>query len=186
MLPRRLRAYKRLLKRRIVCEKAPPEYIARGWALGVFIGSVIPFGLQLIVSIPLSFRLKVSKIGATLGTFITNPITILFIYPAQCWVGSRILGSPLTWEYLKVDVLKRLMEVNVFSAEGWNVLADIGARVLGGFFVGGLLLGIILTPIAYRVVFRLVKFNRSMAERLHGHMHGHHDGDRPAVEGGEK
>lgn len=173
MLPRRLRAYTRLLKRRIVGEKAPPEYIARGWALGVFIGSVIPFGLQLILSIPLSFKLKVSKIGATLGTFITNPVTIIFIYPAQCWVGSRILGSPLTWQYLKVDVLKRLMEVNIFSADGWAILVDIGARVIGGFFMGGLLMGIILAPIAYMIVYRLVIFNRAVAEKIHS-FHAHH------------
>ena len=132
--------------------------------------------MQLIVSIPLSFKLKVSRIGATLGTFITNPITIIFIYPAQCWVGSRILGSPLTWQYLKVDVLKKLTEANVFSAEGWNILVDIGARVIGGFFVGGLLMGIILAPIAYRVVYRLVIFNRAMAERIHSYheQHAHH------------
>ena len=49
---------------RIVHEKATPEYIARGWAIGMFYGCLIPFGLQLALSIPTAFLLKGSKVGA--------------------------------------------------------------------------------------------------------------------------
>ena len=38
-----------------VRDKGTPEYIARGWAIGMFVGFAIPFGLQLAISIPLSF-----------------------------------------------------------------------------------------------------------------------------------
>ena len=72
---------------KIVKERKSAEFIARGWALGVFIGSVIPFGIQVYIALPLSFLLKGSKIGAVTGTLISNPITILFLYPAQCWAG---------------------------------------------------------------------------------------------------
>ena len=61
---------------KIVREKASPEYIARGWAIGMFYGCMIPFGLQLICSIPTALVLRGSKIGAVLGTFITNHFTI--------------------------------------------------------------------------------------------------------------
>jgi uncharacterized protein (DUF2062 family) len=37
---------------KMVSEKATPEYIARGWAIGMFYGCFIPFGAQLILSIP--------------------------------------------------------------------------------------------------------------------------------------
>ena len=37
-----------------VRDKGTPEYIARGWAIGMFVGFAIPFGLQLAISIPLS------------------------------------------------------------------------------------------------------------------------------------
>ena len=82
-------------KRKLIClyakivrDDGSPSYIARGWAIGMFIGCVIPMSAQLVISIPLSFVLRGSKIGAALGTFITNPVTVLFIYPAQCWVGN--------------------------------------------------------------------------------------------------
>ncbi|MBR1871362.1 MAG: DUF2062 domain-containing protein [Kiritimatiellae bacterium] len=160
-----IRAYIRLLRHKIVAEKAPPENIARGWALGVCIGSTIPFGLQLIISIPLAFRFKISKIGATLGTLITNPVSIIFIYPAQCWVGSRILGEPLTWEYLRNDIFARLVEINIFSRAGWRILADLGGRVVGGFFIGGILLALIVTPATYIAVKRFVVAHRMRVQR---------------------
>ena len=39
---------------KIVKERKSAEFIARGWALGVFIGSVIPFGIQIYIALPLS------------------------------------------------------------------------------------------------------------------------------------
>ena len=65
------RAWMRLYSK-IVREKASPEYIARGWAIGMFYGCFAPMGTQLLLSIPTAFLLRGSKIGATLGTFLTN------------------------------------------------------------------------------------------------------------------
>lgn len=94
-----LRSSWQALRRQMVKDPLPPEDVAAGWALGMFIGCAIPFGLQLIVSIPLAMMMRVSKIGATVGTLITNPLTIFFIYPAQTWVmynllfGNREMGA---------------------------------------------------------------------------------------------
>ena len=83
---RSLGVYWNDLREKMVKDPLPPESVAAGWALGVFIGFAIPFGLQLIVSVPLALMMRVSKIGATVGTFVTNPATIFFVYPAQTWV----------------------------------------------------------------------------------------------------
>ncbi len=144
--------YLRELKGKILGEKLSAERVAAGWSLGMFIGCFIPFGMQLIISIPLSVAFRVSRIGATVGTLITNPVTIFFIYPVQIWVGSRLIGCPLTWEYLREGVVERLAEASIWSAEGWHILAGLSGRVLGGFFAGGFLLAAIMTPITYFVV----------------------------------
>ena len=73
------RAYWQFLKRKMVREPLTPEAIAAGWALGMFVGCAIPFGLQLVVSVPLALMMRVSTVGATVGTFVTNPVTIFFI-----------------------------------------------------------------------------------------------------------
>lgn len=149
--------YLRLLKRKMVREPLPPEDIAGGWALGVFVGCAIPFGLQLLVSVPLALMMRVSKIGATVGTLITNPVTIFFIYPAQTWAVNRLLfGGTLT--------LDRLLEVEWT----WKAVRRLGAEVMVSFFLGGFFLAIILTPIAYFTVRHIVVMHRQRLEKRKG------------------
>ena len=49
-----IRAKLSALYGKIVGERKSAEFIARGWALGVFVGSVIPFGIQIYIALPLS------------------------------------------------------------------------------------------------------------------------------------
>ena len=131
------------LREKMVRDPLPPESVAAGWALGVFVGFAIPFGLQLVVSVPLALMMRVSKVGATLGTFVTNPATIFFLYPAQTWVvynllfGSREMGElPTEWTRQSVMALS--------------------GPVIISFFLGGLALAMVLSPVAYHVVKRIV------------------------------
>ncbi|MDR0933081.1 MAG: DUF2062 domain-containing protein [Victivallales bacterium] len=134
---------------KIVRAEGTPVYIARGWALGMFIGCVIPMSIQLMISIPLSFLLRCSKIGATLGTFITNPASVLFIYPAQCWIGNKIIGGDLTWEATK-QATRDLIKLDVSG------FMELGGDLVASFFTGGFLFALICTPVTYFGVYYLV------------------------------
>lgn len=145
-----LRSYWHALKAKMVKDPLPPEDVAAGWALGMFVGCAVPFGLQLIVSVPLALMMRVSKIGATLGTLITNPVTIFIIYPAQTWAVDRLLfGGSLTFQ--------RLMDMEWT----WHSVRRLGAEAMVSFFLGGLALGMIFSPITYFLVRRLVLRYRS-------------------------
>ena len=147
---RSLRSYWHVLKAKMVKDPLPPEDVAAGWALGMFIGCSVPFGLQLIVSIPLALMMRVSKVGATLGTLITNPVTIFIIYPAQTWVVNRLVfGGSLSFQ--------RLME----TEWTWAAVRHLGAEAMVSFFLGGLALGMILSPTTYFVIRRIVLRHRS-------------------------
>ncbi len=132
-------------RRKVVREKLPPEDIAGGWALGMFIGCSVPFGMQLVIAIPLAMMMRVSKLGATLGTFITNPVTIFIIYPAQTYIVNRLLFSGTL-------SFSRLME----TEWTWHAVRRLGAEVMASFFLGGIFLAAILTPITYFVIKALV------------------------------
>ena len=138
----------------MVRDPLPPESVAAGWALGVFIGCAVPFGLQLVISIPLAMMMRVSKIGATAGTFITNPVTIFFIYPAQTVIVNKILfNGSLTF-------------ANLIELEWkWESIRRLGSEVMVSFFLGGFLLAAFLTPIAYFTVRRIVVAYRNRASR---------------------
>lgn len=141
------------IREKMISDPLPPEAVAAGWALGMFVGCAVPFGLQLLVSVPLALMMRVSKIGATVGTLITNPVTIFFIYPAQTWVVNKVLfGGSLSFE--------RLMHVEWT----WEKVRQLGAEAMASFFLGGLFLAIVLTPITYFAVKRLVVRYRAYRE----------------------
>ena len=141
---------------KIVKERKSAEFIARGWALGVFVGSVVPFGVQIYIAIPLSFLLKGSKIGALTGTLVSNPVTILFLYPAQCWIGSRLLGKDISWGAIS-EAMK-----DVLARQDWSSLSNLSGHLVASFFAGGLVFAAIATPAAYFAVIHLVKNYRRM------------------------
>lgn len=142
----RARALCRVLKRKIVRDTLSPRRIAAGWALGMFVGCAVPFGLQLVVSIPLAIATRTSKIGATLGTFVTNPVTILFIYPAQTVAVHKLLFGCCV----------RLPEEWTFEA----VMA-LSGQAIASYLLGGVLLGAVLAPATYFTVLRLVSAHRA-------------------------
>lgn len=147
------------LYHKMVREKATPEYIARGWAIGMFYGCLAPFGTQLVLSLPTSFLLKGSKIGATFGTLLTNHFTVFVIYPAQCYVGNRLMGGSLTY-----DAVCSAM-TDVVQEESWDALMRIGGELIAAFFIGGALLTAVMTPITYYAVLMLVRRYRRVQER---------------------
>ncbi len=135
--------YWRGLREKMLSDPLPPEDVAAGWALGMFVGCSIPFGLQLVVSVPLAIMMRVSKIGATVGTLVTNPLTIFFIYPAQTWAMYNILFGRREMGDLPAEWTRE------------SVMAMSGPVIIS-FFLGGIVLALILSPITYFVVKRIV------------------------------
>lgn len=163
---------KKLLKLyfRITREKESPEYVARGWAIGMFYGCLIPFGLQLICSIPTSFLLKGSKIGATFGTLLTNPVTIIFIYPVQCWVGSRIIGGDLSYKTISESMNHVINHPGPWY-EAYSSLAAQGLHIVLAFFAGGILLTVIMTPLTYFGILAIIRNYRKIKEKRNTERH---------------
>lgn len=152
---RSLRAYWHDLRERMVGDPLPPEDVAAGWALGMFIGCSIPFGFQLVISVPLAMMMRVSKVGATVGTLITNPVTIFIIYPVQTWTVNQVLfGGSLS--------LSRLMDMTWT----WESVRSLGVDAMLSFFIGGIVLALVLSPITYFTVKRIViKYRKSWPKK---------------------
>lgn len=144
---------------KIIRETATPEYIARGWAIGMFYGCAIPFGFQLVLSLPTAFLLRGSKIGASVGTLITNHFTIFLIYPVQCIVGNRLIGGRLSYAQIR-EAMNALV-----NEQSYGKLFSMGGELVASFFIGGALLAAVMTPLTYYAVKSLVVRRRLRKER---------------------
>lgn len=140
---RRVAQYLKMLKWKMRHDPLPVDKVALGWAIGMFYGCVIPFGFQLAVSIPTAVFCKASKIGASAATFITNPVTIIFIYPAQCFIANRLIGGNLSFERIS-----EAMSL-VIKAGDYATLMSLGNEIVVSFFIGGFLLALVCVPITY-------------------------------------
>ncbi|MFB6317453.1 DUF2062 domain-containing protein [Saccharicrinis sp. FJH54] len=77
---------------KILAIKGEPKTIARGFALGSFIGMLPIPGFQLLVSLGLAALIKVNKKAACIGVFNTNVATGAFVFAFNYWLGKSILN----------------------------------------------------------------------------------------------
>ncbi len=121
--------------------------------------------------------MRVSKIGAVVGTMITNPLTVIFIYPFQCWLGNLLLGHPLSADTVASAALAFAGNADAGTAASsgnsftgyfaglWHGISSLGLPLISAFFVGGAVMALFLTPLTYFTVFRLVTAYRRLIEK---------------------
>jgi uncharacterized protein (DUF2062 family) len=115
--------------------------VARGLALGVFLGFTPTFGAQIVLAFLLAYLLRQNKLAVFIGVWVTNPLTAPLIYGLEYEVGRLLLGMPAVYAQ---DALNFQLS--------WN----LGERVFGPLFLGSLVLGIPAAIIAYALGVRFV------------------------------
>jgi uncharacterized protein (DUF2062 family) len=78
--------------REILKVKDTPHRIAMAFALGVFLGISPLLGLHTIGAFFIAWLLRLNRLVAIVGVYITNPWTIVPIYTFCIWVGARLTG----------------------------------------------------------------------------------------------
>jgi len=126
---------------RLVRLQATPDEIAKGFALGIFIGMTPTFGFQMAIAVFFAILLKENKLAAILGVWITNPVTAPFIYALEYESGRILLG---------MDHAKLPQEFT-FSA-----LTNLGWDVLLPLCLGSLIYGVLCAGLCYAMVLRLI------------------------------
>lgn len=159
------RNFRVLYHKKVLRQSGDPAYIARGVALGLIVGWVIPMGFQIILVLPLAFVLKAAKVPAVVFTFVSNHFTVIFLYPLQCWLGGLVLRNGLTFGELTRTTGKIVAALEEASMhEAWQEFSKLGGQVISSFFVGGLLLGIPSALVGYYLTLQLVRRYRKFRE----------------------
>lgn len=146
---RRLRYY----KLRFLRLKGDPGSIARGVALGTFIGITPTLPLHTIATIIIAPLIRGNIIGAFLAGFtVCNPLTYFPQYYFSWLIGNALTPYDLTWERIKavLDIL--------LSGAGYQVAFDaisrLGVDAVIVMCLGGSILAIPFAVAAYFLAFR--------------------------------
>lgn len=120
-----------------------PDGVARGLAVGVFIGFLPIIGFQVITAVAVALFTRASKVAAAVGTHVTNPWTTIPILILDYYVGCFFLGRKACTPHID------------FSSFG--ALLNSGKEILVPMFVGGVILGSIFSVLSYFGMKKLLK-----------------------------
>jgi len=128
-----------------------PEEIAWGLALGLFIAMTPTVGLQMMIAVPIASLFRVNSAAAAAGCWLTNPLTIPFLYGLNYWVGATLLGYDGTF------VIEGALTFEILLAAGRDVWLSL--------IVGGFVTGAICAAVSYYPTIYLVRAGRKTLER---------------------
>ncbi len=129
-----------------------PKSIARGVAIGIFIGitPTIPLHTVLILAFCLLFR--ASKVAGILSSIIvSNPLTFFIQYYLSWLVGTALFPGLLSWQRLQ-----EVMQVLSSGGSGFgafksslSAISSLGFDAITVLVVGGSLLALPFTALSY-------------------------------------
>lgn len=131
----------KLMLVRFVRLRGLPEEIAKGVALGIFIGMTPTFGFQMVIALFFAYLLKENRLAAILGVWITNPVTAPIIYAIEYEIGRLLLG-------MERASLPSEFTLSAYAELGWDILFPI--------WVGSMVAGVILGALSYFITLRMV------------------------------
>lgn len=140
-----IRQFKLNILRFIRMREAPDE-IAKGFALGIFIGMTPTMGFQMPIAVFLAMLFKENKLAALLGVWITNPLTAPFVYALEYEVGRILLG---------MDRVQLPREFTI------DIVRDLGMGVLLPLCAGSLVLGVLCAALSYALALRVAPVLRT-------------------------
>ena len=129
----------KLLVLRLLRLRAHPDEIAKGFALGIFIGMTPTIGGQMLIAVFFAMLLCQNKIAAAIAVWISNPLTAPFIYGLEYETGRYLLGMERVQLHLSPEALSKL---------GYDILVPM--------CLGSLIYGVLLMAISYAVMLRMV------------------------------
>jgi hypothetical protein len=118
-----------------------PHRIARGIALGLFIGMSPTFGVQMALAFFAALLLSENKLAAVIGVWVTNPLTAPFIYGLEYETGRILMGLP----HPPIEIQFNYQFLKFF---GWQVVLPLS--------LGSLLFGIVTGILGYAITLKFV------------------------------
>ena len=125
-----------------------PEFIARGFAIGVAINFWPVLFTHLIFGYLFCMLLEGSLLSMFIGTLIGNPWTFAIVYPIMYKIGKVILGLKPIHAERSIDAAAGVWD-KIWPIESWHSLVTAFQHVLWPMMIGGFLLGLPCTLFSF-------------------------------------
>ena len=150
--------------RRLLAIDDPPERTALAFSIGVFIAFSPFLGLHTILATVITFLFRFNKVAIYTGTFVNNPFfTLVPIIIASYAVGAFVLGRPLRIPEEGVELLKN---PHIFTGSYYRRIFFESWNVVWPFAVGGIVLSVVCSLLAYPLTLRALRAYRAAKQHL--------------------
>jgi len=134
--------------------KGKPEYVARGFALGSFVGMMPIPGFQMLVSLGIASIIKVHKTAAVIGVFNTNIATGAFVFAFNYWLGKTLLGLSPNFSF-----------PDAIGFGFIKIILSAGSDVYVSMVVGGLITGFLSWIVGYYGVLYILNKKQKLIKK---------------------
>ncbi len=128
-----------------------PHYVALGMAIGVFVAITPTIPFHTILAVTLAVLLKASKPAAILGVWISNPLTVLFLYFA-CYKTGHFFFDGSSQASVAIEQLIRHLESDIEFVNKLSYLTQFIQEKFNTFLImnfGGIIIGLPSSLAAY-------------------------------------
>jgi uncharacterized protein (DUF2062 family) len=149
--------------RRLLAIDDPPERTALAFSIGVFIAFFPLLGLHAILATVIAFAFRFNKLAIYTGTFVNNPfLTLVPIILVSYGLGAVVIGRPLALPSESMELLK---SPHLFTGDWWGNLFKTSGNLLWPYAIGGLLLSVICSLVAYPLTLHFLRARQKIKSR---------------------
>jgi uncharacterized protein (DUF2062 family) len=138
-------------------EKDPPQRVALGLALGIFVGFLPIMGIQMAVVSVFALPLRANLKAAIAGVWISNPITFIPLYYASYSFGLLFCPQEGANKETFVNAITAAADFSWSAVwDSLTALFDMGSEIMVPLWVGSGILGVIFGVPTFFVTKRAV------------------------------
>jgi len=137
--------------RKLLVINDSPKNIAFGYALGIFLATTPLIGFKVLIALIITHALKWNKMAAVVGVYHVNTLNAAFFYGFSFLVGRYFTGYNIDFAFPEELSFKAVMQSFSSSYE-----------VFMSLLVGGIVIGIPLSFIAFKFIFSLLQEQKSI------------------------
>ncbi len=142
-----------------------PRELARGVAMGVFVGITPTIPLHTVLVLLFTMIGRGSKIAGLLASVaVSNPLTFVPQYYFSWYLGTHLTPYDQSWERIR-DTLTLLLAPETGFREALSTVGSLGSETIVTMVVGGSVLALPFTVAAYFLAFRFFLMLQEKRER---------------------